>query len=436
MRTADIIMNKRNGDSMTEDELRFFIDGYVSGEIPDYQAAAWLMAVYFQGMNPEETGLLTRLMMESGTVMDLSDLNGPLVDKHSTGGVGDKTSLILAPLAAACGAMVPMMSGRALGHTGGTLDKLESVKGYTIDASENALKKIIRQAGYAVIGQSASVVPADRKMYALRDVTATVESIPLITASILSKKLAEGARSLVFDVKCGSGAFMKDMASAEVLADSLVKTGRSMGRKVIALITSMEEPLGRMVGNFLEVEEAWNCLQGRGPDDLMEVTLALCAHMLRASGISKTSGEAMDLCRQKLESGEGAAKFRDNMIAQGADWEWFEKSVGSWRAPVKKVLKAPEDGYIMEINAYKTGMSALGLGVGRNRADDQVEPHTGFHFLKKRGDHVNRGDSLCEIFALTEAAADQALASMDDAFRYSRSIVPRESLILKVVGEL
>jgi len=429
-------MNKRNGGIFTEEELRFFIDGYVSGDIPDYQAAAWLMAVYFQGMNPAETGLLTRLMMESGTVMDLSDLNGPLVDKHSTGGVGDKTSLILAPLAAACGARVPMMSGRALGHTGGTLDKLESVKGYTIDASQSTLKKIIRRAGYAVIGQSAEVVPADRKMYALRDVTATVESIPLITASILSKKLAEGAQSLVFDVKCGSGAFMKDLASAEILADSLVSTGRSMDRKVIALITSMEEPLGCMVGNFLEVEESWNCLLGKGPDDLMEVSLALCSRMLTASGISKSSEEAMNLCRQKLENGEGAERFRENMIAQGADWEWFLEHTGRWRAPVQTVLHARENGFIEEINAFKTGMCALGLGVGRNKADDRVEPHTGLHFLKKRGDRVRKGDPLCEIFALNQEAADNALTSMDSAFGYSPRAVSLESHILKVVGEL
>ena len=317
MRTADIIMKKRNGATLSEEELRFFINGYSCGEIPDYQAAAWLMAVFFQGMTPGETGLLTRLMMESGKVMDLSDLAGPLVDKHSTGGVGDKTSLILAPLAAACGVQVPMMSGRALGHTGGTLDKLESIKGYTIDADEASLKRIIGEAGYAVIGQTAEVVPADRKMYALRDVTSTVESIPLITASILSKKLAEGADSLVFDVKCGSGAFMKTLEQAEILADSLVKTGESMGRRVIALITSMEEPLGLTVGNFLEVEEAWNCLQGEGPSDLMEVSLALCSRMLQAAGLCRTAEEGKTLCEKSIADGSGADHFRKNLIAQG-----------------------------------------------------------------------------------------------------------------------
>ncbi|QEN09786.1 thymidine phosphorylase [Oceanispirochaeta crateris] len=436
MRIVDIIMKKRDGAALTEEELRFFINGYVTGDIPEYQASAWLMAVYFRGMDAVETGLLTRLMMESGVLMDLSDLAGPLVDKHSTGGVGDKTSLILAPLAAACGAQVPMMSGRALGHTGGTLDKLESVKGYTVDATEDDLKRIIARAGYALIGQTAQVVPADRKMYALRDVTATVESIPLITASILSKKLAEGAQSLVFDVKCGSGAFMKTLQNAEILAESLVKTGQAMGRKVIALITAMEEPLGRMVGNFLEVEESWNCLQGGGPDDLMEVTLALCSKMLLTSGLCKGSDEAMDLCLQKIKSGEGADRFRENMIAQGADWQWFLDHVGTWRAPVKVEFKAPRQGIIHEINAYKVGMCALGLGVGRNKADDPVQPHTGLHFLKKRGESVAKGDLLCEVFALNDQDARQALASLEEAFRISPDPMTPEALILKEVGEL
>ena len=434
MRTADIIMKKRSGEKLSEKELQFLVQGYVSGEIPDYQISAWLMAVFFQGMDSEETGLLTRLMMESGEVMDLSDLKGPLVDKHSTGGVGDKTSLILAPLAAACGAQVPMMSGRALGHTGGTLDKLESIKGYTIDAAEDDLKRIIRRAGYAVIGQTAEVVPADRKMYALRDVTATVESIPLITTSILSKKLAEGADSLVFDVKCGSGAFMKTLEQAEVLAESLVNTGVAMGRRVIALITSMEEPLGRMVGNFLEVEEAWNCLQGEGPDDLMEVTLALCSRMLVAAGICRGSEEALELCRRKISSGEGADFFRKNLEAQGGDWEWFTSSCGSWRAPVRAEYRAGLSGYIDEIDAFQTGMCALSLGVGRNRADDPVQPHTGLHFLKKRGDAVKEGDLICEVFALNDSDAAAALEKLDSLVGVGANKPVESQLILKEFG--
>ena len=434
MRTADIIMKKRNGGILSEEELRFFIDGYSCGEIPDYQAAAWLMAVYFQGMNSEETGLLTKLMMESGKVMDLSDLAGPLVDKHSTGGVGDKTSLILAPLAAACGVQVPMMSGRALGHTGGTLDKLESIKGYTIDADEASLKRIIREAGYAVIGQTEEVVPADRKMYALRDVTSTVESIPLITASILSKKLAEGADSLVFDVKCGSGAFMKTPEQAGILADSLVKTGESMGRRVIALITSMEEPLGRTVGNFLEVEEAWECLQGRGASDLMEVSLALCARMLLAAGICSTVDEGMTLCEARIADGSAAEHFRKNLIAQGGDWDWFQGQTGKWRAPVKVDYKAPGDGVVQVINAFRTGMCALGLGVGRNKAEDPVLPHTGLIFRKKCGDPVNTGDTICEIYAPDEASADRALKDLSEAIILGREEYVSSPLIMKELG--
>ncbi len=434
MRTADIIMKKRNGGILSEEELRFFIDGYSCGDIPDYQAAAWLMAVFFQGMTPDETGLLTRLMMESGKVMDLRDLTGPLVDKHSTGGVGDKTSLILAPLAAACGVQVPMMSGRALGHTGGTLDKLESIKGYTIDADEGSLKRIIREAGYAVIGQTAEVVPADRKMYALRDVTSTVESIPLITASILSKKLAEGADSLVFDVKCGSGAFMKTLEQAETLADSLVKTGEAMGRRVIALITSMEEPLGRTVGNFLEVEEAWNCLQGDGPSDLMEVSLALCARMLLAAGICSSAEEGIDLCQKSIANGSGADHFRKNLVAQGGDWEWFRQQAGSWRAPVKAGFKASDKGIIQKIDAFRTGMCALGLGVGRNRADDPVLPHTGLVFRKKCGDPVMSGDTICEIYAPDQASADRALDELSETVVLGPGEYVPSPLILKERG--
>ena len=375
-------------------------------------------------------------MMESGKVMDLSDLAGPLVDKHSTGGVGDKTSLILAPLAAACGVQVPMMSGRALGHTGGTLDKLESIKGYTIDADEASLKRIIGEAGYAVIGQTAEVVPADRKMYALRDVTSTVESIPLITASILSKKLAEGADSLVFDVKCGSGAFMKTLDQAEVLADSLVKTGESMGRRVIALITSMEEPLGRKVGNFLEVEEAWNCLQGEGPSDLMEVSLALCSRMLQAAGLCSTAEEGIALCEAHIADGSAADHFRKNLIAQGGDWEWFSRQVGTWRAPVKAEFTAAENGTVQKIDAYMTGMCALGLGVGRNRAEDPVLPHTGLVFQKKCGDSVVAGDTVCEIYAPDRESAERAVSELGKAIEFGPGKFRPSSLILKERGAL
>ncbi len=415
MRAVDIIMKKRNGESLSYEELSFLIEGYVSGDIPDYQMSSWLMSVYFSGMTPRETGDLTALMMRSGEVLDLSSLEGPLVDKHSTGGVGDKTSFILAPVAAACGIQVPMMSGRALGHTGGTLDKLESLKGYRIHLEQEEILRIMEQTGYVIMGQTERIVPADRKMYALRDVTATVESIPLITASILSKKLAEGAQGLVFDVKCGSGAFMKTREQASLLAESLVSTGKAMGRRIIAVLTSMEEPLGCAVGNFLEVEEAWECLGGRGPEDLMEISLTLASRMLVAGGICTDSEKALSLCREKIDNGEASRIFLENMEAQGGDVEWFLENTGRWRAPAGAVLEADRDGYIQSINAYETGMASVSLGAGRSRAEDPVEPHTGIRFLRKSGDFVKKGEAVCEIFALNKEQADNAVAQMEHA---------------------
>ena len=289
MRAVDVIMKKRGfkqtgGAALSREEIAFLVNGYVSGDIPDYQMAAWLMAVYFNGMTFEETAILTDVMLHSGSVMDLSGIEGPFVDKHSTGGVGDKISLPLAPIVAACGVKVPMMSGRALGHTGGTLDKLESIAGYKTGLSAEEFRTYIKQTGFAMTGQTKEIVPADRLIYALRDVTATVESVPLITASILSKKVAEGADALVFDVKCGTGAFMKTPEEAEALAKSLVGTGTAMGKRVIALITGMYEPLGNAVGNFLEMEETYNVLNGAGPSDVTELTMQLAGWMLVLGG--------------------------------------------------------------------------------------------------------------------------------------------------------
>ena len=434
MRTADLIVKKRDGGTHSSEELEYLISGYVTGDIPDYQIAAWLMAVFFRGMTPEETGDLTRVMMVSGEVLDLSSLPGPLIDKHSTGGVGDKTSLILAPVAAACGLQVPMMSGRALGHTGGTLDKLESLKGYRVDLSPGEALRVIRESGYVIIGQTPLVVPADRKMYALRDVTATVESIPLITASILSKKLAEGAEGLVFDVKCGSGAFMKTLDQAALLAESLVNTGRAMGRKVVAVITAMDEPLGQAVGNFLEVEEAWDCLNGKGPDDLMEVTLTLASRMLITGGICGNSRKALSLCREKIDNGEASEHFLNNLEAQGGNTAWFKRNAGHWRAPVRMILPASRDGYVCSINALAAGEAAVCLGVGRSKAGDAVQPHTGIRFLHKSGDPVKKGEPLCEIFALREDQARQALEKIQDAVIISDTPPGRSDLILREIS--
>jgi pyrimidine-nucleoside phosphorylase len=317
MRPVDLIVRKRDGGSFTPEEIDFLVGGFTRGEIPDYQFSSLLMAILWRGMSFEETAALTRAMIASGDVIDLSGLTGALVDKHSTGGVGDKVSLVLAPLAAACGVTVPMMSGRSLGHTGGTLDKLESIPGFRTDLSREAFLRCLDVAGFAMIGQSESVVPADRLMYALRDVTGTVESVPLITASIMSKKFAEGARALVFDVKTGSGAFMKSREDARTLARSLVRTGKALGRGVVAVITDMEQPLGLKVGNFPEVEESIDCLQGKGPRDLVELTLRLTAWMIVLGGVRTDLASAETLARARLADGSAWKRFVSNVELQG-----------------------------------------------------------------------------------------------------------------------
>ncbi len=341
MSVLDTILEKRRGNTNSKEALEELVFGVVSGDVPDYQLSAWLMAVYFQGLTPEETGMLTDIMIRSGEVIDLSSLPGPLVDKHSTGGVGDKVSLVLAPMVAACGVQVPMMSGRGLGHTGGTLDKLESIPGYTTGLSPQDFARIIGEKGFAMTGQSKSIVPADRIMYALRDVTGTVESIPLITASILSKKFAEGASALVFDVKCGAGAFMKTLPDARALAKSLISSAQALGRPVAASITRMEAPLGRMVGNILEVEESVECLDGGGPADLMEVTYRLGAWMLVAAGVASSVDDGESRCRQAISDGSAKERFLANVEAQGGDPSKISADViGSLRSAQSETVRA------------------------------------------------------------------------------------------------
>jgi len=341
------------------------------------------------------------------------------------------------------GIKVPMMSGRSLGHTGGTLDKLEAIPGYRIAWGPEEFRRILLQTGYAMTGQSERIVPADRVLYALRDVTATVESIPLITASILSKKFAEGAESLVFDVKCGDGAFMKSLSEAEELAESLARTGRKLGRKIVAVITDMNEPLGRMVGNFLEAEESALCLQGdtEGREDLMEVTLRLSAWMLVAGGKAKTPEEGVDRCRKMLEGGEPYKRFLSNIEAQGGDPKAFERGIGTLRAPIRRTLPAEGDGKIQRIEAYKTGLASVVLGAGRNKTTDSVYPYVGIHFFKKRGEPVGQGESVLELYAESEKAAEEALSILREAVHIGppgqegRPLLPR-SLILKEIVAL
>jgi pyrimidine-nucleoside phosphorylase len=422
MRAVDIIMGKRAGKELSREEIAFLIGGYVAGEIPNYQVSAWAMAVFFQGMSPAETAALTEVMLRSGAVMDLSGVPGPLVDKHSTGGVGDKTSLIIAPLAAALGIRDPMMSGRALGHTGGTLDKLEAIPGYRTNLSPAQFKTILARDGFAMTGQTKDIVPADRLLYALRDVTGTVESIPLITASILSKKVAEGAEALVLDVKYGSGAFMKDPAGAEKLARSMVDTGSAMGKKITALLTDMDEPLGSMVGNFLEVEECYDCLDGKGRDgsaDLMEVSLELAARMLVLGGRAKDAGAGRRLCEEALAGGKPRELFLANIKSQGGDPEEFLKLKGTYRSPHRGEITAAEDGYISRIDAWKTGHAGVGLGVGRNRTEDPVSPTAGIQFLKKSGARVSRGDTIMIVWGKDGASLEAALPDLAGAVEYS-----------------
>lgn len=438
MRATDVIMKKRgsilnpSGSELTREEIEFIVKGYVDGSIPDYQISAWLMAVYFNGMTFEETARLTDIMLHSGDVMDLSSLSGPFVDKHSTGGVGDKISLPLAPIVAACGIQVPMMSGRALGHTGGTLDKLESIEGYRVGLSQKEFCSIIGKCGYAMTGQTKEIVPADRLLYALRDVTGTVESVPLITASILSKKVAEGSDALVFDVKWGTGAFMKTRETAFTLADSLVKTAQAMGKKAAALITDMNTPLGEKTGNFLEIEETVDILKGLGPEDVRQLTYALAAQMLVLGGKAKDKAEGTALAEEAVKSGRALDLFLKNVDIQGGDSEKLLSQCGKRRSQYKKVIVADKDGYL-SIDAYKSGIAGISLGVGRNRTEDSVCPDAGFILLKKQGDKVCKGDEIMEVFGKDEACFDDALPILCSAIEYSETEPEKNPLIYKEI---
>ncbi|MDR1596916.1 MAG: thymidine phosphorylase [Treponema sp.] len=433
MRAVDIIMNKRAGKELSREEIGFLIHGYVAGKIPDYQVSAWAMAVFFQGLNPAETAALTEAMLKSGTTIDLSGISGPFVDKHSTGGVGDKTSLILAPIAASLGIKDPMMSGRALGHTGGTLDKLDAIPGYRTSLGIAEFRRILAKDGFAMTGQTKDIVPADWLLYALRDVTGTVESIPLITASILSKKAAEGAEALVFDVKFGSGAFMKDSADGEKLARSLVDTGTAMGKRIIALLTDMNEPLGNMVGNFLEVEESLDCLEGHGPEDLMEVTLELAARMAVLGGKAKENVEGRRLCEEALASGKPRELFLTNIESQGGDVKKFLDLRGKYRSPVGAEIRAAKTGFLSRIDAWKVGHAGVDLGVGRNRTGDTVSPTAGIRFHRKGGDSVTAGDLIMQVWARDEAGLTVALPRLQDAVEYTETAPPARRLILKEI---
>ena len=454
-RAVDIIMKKRGsplepkGQELSRQELEFLIKGYVAGEIPDYQIAAWLLAVYFNGMTFDETAALTSVMLHSGRVMDhhhtgIPGLTGPFVDKHSTGGVGDKISLPLAPIVSACRlpfgrVQIPMMSGRALGHTGGTLDKLESIEGYRVGLQVQEFQKLIARTGFAMTGQTKDVVPADRLLYALRDVTATVESIPLITASILSKKVAEGSDGLVFDVKYGSGAFMKTKDDAQSLAESLVGTAKTMGKKATALITNMESPLGKKIGNFLEIEETIECLQCTGPADVMDLTYALAVEMLiLAQELNPsvtnpaTKEEALAACKAVVASGKALQVFLQNVQDQGGNPEKLMEQVGTRRSPFRREVHSSQEGFL-QLDAFKLGLAGVHLGVGRNRTEDPVCPDAGMILHKVQGDKVAAGDLIMEVFGQNEACLEPALALIQEAATYTSQKPQEQQLICKEI---
>ncbi len=430
-----VIEQKRDGGVLEEEDLRAFIAGYSSGGIPDYQMAALAMAVYFQGMTPGETAMLTDVMLHSGQTLDTSGLGRPVVDKHSTGGIGDKVSLVLAPLAACCGLAVPMISGRGLGITGGTLDKMESIPGFKAMLDEKELLAVVAECGCAIAGQTERLAPADRKLYALRDVTATVPSIPLITASILCKKLAEGLDALVLDVKWGRGAFMREKARARELAASLVAVGRRMGIRVSALLTAMDEPLGRTAGNALEVAEAVHCLRGEGPDDVLEVTLALAARMCVLGGIDEKEESAQDRVRRVLDSGQPFETLLKMTALQGGDPRVLEDPGKLPAARLRVPLPAPADGTVALVDAEKVGRAALLLGAGRTRTEAGVDHAVGLAQLVKRGQKVARGEPLAILHANDEGRLEQALHCMRNAVCLTQENVEATQLLGERLGD-
>jgi pyrimidine-nucleoside phosphorylase len=415
MRATDIIRAKRDGMALSREAVEFFVSGVTDGSLPDYQASALLMAIVLRGMTPEETAWLTGAMVQSGIRVDLSSIPGVKVDKHSTGGVGDKTSLVLAPLAAVCGVKVPMMSGRGLGHTGGTLDKLQSIAGFRVDLSLDELKAALEKTGVAMLGQTAQIAPADKKLYALRDVTGTVESIPLITASIMSKKIAEGIDALVLDVKTGRGAFMKTVEDSRRLARSLVDTGNRSGVRTEAVITAMDAPLGRAVGNALEVVECVETLKGRGPADLESLSVWLAARMVLAAGLAATPAEAEAKVRRALTSGAGVEKWREIVAQQGGD----PRTVDDYRlmpsVETRHVVTARRSGYLSVLDAELVGRATVALGAGRNQVDDVVDPAVGATILAHPGDAVRVRDPVVELHYRRESDLVTALELVERA---------------------
>jgi pyrimidine-nucleoside phosphorylase len=433
MRAVDVIRKKRDQQELSRDEVEAFARAAADGSWPDYQLSALLMAIYFNGMSAGETAILTGAMAGSGMRYRWDDVPGPKVDKHSTGGVGDKTSLILAPLAAACGVVVPMMSGRGLGHTGGTLDKLESIPGFRVGLDENELRAALKAVGVGMIGQTARVAPADRRLYALRDATGAVESIPLITASILSKKLAEGIDGLVMDVKAGRGAFMKTRDTARALAKSIVSVGSANGMPTEALITAMDVPLGQAVGNALEVIECIETLKGRGPRDLEDLSVLLAARMVRLARLAKTDAEAEAKVRAVLTSGAGLEKFRQIVRQQGGDPRVMDDYGGFARAPHQTTINADRAGYVTGVHAERIGVGAMILGAGRNRAEDAVDPAVGVVIRAPVGSPVKAGKAILEVHYRDDRTLAAAMPLLRSAVAVGDSAPTVAELVLEEV---
>ncbi len=448
MRAVDLIRKKRDGADLSPEEIQFLVEGATRGTIPDYQLAAWLMAVVWRGLTPAEAAALTEAMLHSGKVIDFSDIPHAKVDKHSTGGVGDKTSLVIAPVVAAGGSTrgtqasakgqrsicVPMISGRGLGHTGGTLDKLESISGFNVNLSLAEFRDVLETCGCALIGQTPEIAPADKKLYALRDVTATVESPFLICASIMSKKMAEGIDALVLDVKTGSGAFMKNAADAEFLAGLMVETGKRMGKKVVALITDMDQPLGRKVGNALEIEEAIEILSGAGPPDLRELCDELAAWMFLLGGRVSTLAEGKQLAAEMIATGRARDAFREIILAQAGDASIVDDPSRLPRAKHVEPLKASAAGYIAAIRCEQIGVASMMLGGGREKITDTIDPAVGLVLRKKVGDRVEAGEALCDVHYNSDARLWDTMALLAKSFETGSEAPPARPLIEKIIG--
>lgn len=432
MRMYDIITAKKRGEELSDEQIEFVIDAYTKGEIPDYQISALMMAIYFKGMTDKETATMTMAMAKSGDTIDLSEFGTLTVDKHSTGGVGDKTTLVIAPIAASLGCKVAKMSGRGLGHTGGTVDKLESFPGYKTSMDAEEFFECVRRCGMAVIGQSGNLAPADKKLYALRDVTATVDSIPLITASVMSKKLAAGSHSIVLDVKYGSGGFMKTPEDAERLACGMVEIGKRCGRSISALITCMDIPLGLAIGNSLEVKEALAVLSGGGPEDLKTVCIALATEMVMHS-LGMGAAEAEAAVREAISSGKALSKFKEWIGAQGGSADYVSDTSLFPEAKFTHEVKSPKDGYVYSMNAEEIGIASVMLGAGRVTKDDSIDHSAGIILAKKTGDYTRCGDTIAVLYTNNEKKIADAEAAILAAIRFSDKRPELPALIYKTV---